>query len=131
QEEIATRVGKSRPAITNALRLLGLPEAVKAQLESGELSAGHARAVLAVPGEQAQVAFAREIVDRRLPKNEAERVAATRRDREAQQPATRKAAGRGPDVHLRALADELTRGLGTRVRINSRSRGGSVEIEFY
>src|SRR5437867_611779 len=47
QDELAERVGKSRPAITNTLRLLGLPDAVKAQLESGELTAGHARAVLA------------------------------------------------------------------------------------
>jgi ParB family chromosome partitioning protein len=127
QDEIAVRVGKSRPTITNALRLLGLPEAVKTQLESGELSAGHARAVLTVPGEQAQVAFAREIVDRRLPKNEAERVAAARRDRVGK-PATKPRSG---DVHLRALAEELTRGLGTRVRITSRARGGSIEIEFY
>src|SRR5947208_10061902 len=50
QEDIAARVGKSRPAITNTLRLLGLPDAVKAQLESGELTAGHARAVRAIEG---------------------------------------------------------------------------------
>jgi len=49
QEEVATRVGKSRPAITNALRLLGLPDAVKARLESGELSAAHARALSRAP----------------------------------------------------------------------------------
>lgn len=127
QEEIAARVGKSRPTITNALRLLGLPEAVKTQLESGELSAGHARAVLAVQGEREQVAFAREIVDRRLPKNEAERVAATRSDRAPK----RAGKARAADVHVRALAEELTRGLGTRVRITPRSRGGSIEIEFY
>jgi ParB family chromosome partitioning protein len=127
QDELAVRVGKSRPTITNALRLLGLPEAVKSQLEAGELSAGHARAVLTIPGDQAQVAFAREIVDKRLPKNEAERVASARRDRLAK-PATR---GRSGDVHLRALAEELTRGLGTRVRITARARGGSIEIEFY
>src|SRR5215470_1499187 len=48
QEEVAGRVGKSRPAITNALRLLGLPDAVKALLENGDLTAGHARAVLSI-----------------------------------------------------------------------------------
>src|SRR5215831_15009722 len=52
QEEIAQRVGKSRPAITNTLRLLALPDAVKAQLEGGELSAGHARAVLSLEDAQ-------------------------------------------------------------------------------
>ena len=69
QEEIAQRVGKSRPAITNTLRLLTLPDAVKAQLEGGELSAGHARAVLALEDEHEQVDFAREVVTRKLSKS--------------------------------------------------------------
>src|SRR6266403_5007933 len=73
QEEIAARVGKSRPAITNSLRLLGLPDAVKALLESGELTAGHARAVLAIEGEREQIDFARDIAARGMPKSEAER----------------------------------------------------------
>lgn len=126
QEEIASRVGKSRPAITNALRLLGLPDAVKAQLESGELSAAHARAVLSVEGTGPRVAFAREIVDRELPKSEAERLASARRPR----PAKRRGA-LPADVFLHGLAEELTRGLGTRVRIARRARGGTIEIEFY
>src|SRR2546427_3084926 len=79
QEKIAARVGKSRPVITNTLRLLGLPDAVKAQLESGELTAGHARAVLAIEGVAEQVSFAREIVTRRLTKSEAERLVTRRR----------------------------------------------------
>src|SRR5437899_1888109 len=127
QEEIAERVGKSRPAITNTLRLLGLPDAVKAQLESGELTAGHARAVLAIEGVAEQVSFAREVVARRLSKSETERLAAGRRDR-AGKPS---AAGRPGDLELRGLAEELTRGLGTRVRITRHSHGGAIEIEFY
>src|SRR5207245_2325908 len=87
QEEIAERVGKSRPAITNTLRLLGLPDAVKAQLESGELTAGHARAVLAIEGVAEQVSFAREVVARRLSKSETERLAAGRRDQPGKRPA--------------------------------------------
>jgi len=127
QEEVAARVGKSRPSVTNALRLLGLPDAVKAQLESGELSAGHARAVLAVDGTAAQTAFAREIVQRRLSKSEAEKLAAARKPAGTKR-RPREAVG---DVHLRALSDELTRALGTRVRIARRARGGTIEIEFY
>src|SRR5436853_2349994 len=127
QDELAERVGKSRPAITNTLRLLGLPDAVKAQLESGELTAGHARAVLAIEGVTEQVSFAREIVTRHLTKSETERLAAARRARQGKQPA----AGRPTDVHLRGLAEEFTRGLGTRVRITRHPRGGSIEIEFY
>jgi len=125
QDELATRVGKSRPAITNALRLLTLPETVKTQLDAGELSAGHARAVLAVEGAGAQVNFAREIVTRRLSKNEAEREAATRRSTPARKPP------QSGDLYLRALADDLTRGLGTKVRITRRGQHGSIEIEFY
>ncbi len=127
QEEIALRVGKSRPAVTNALRLLNLPDAVKAQLESGELSAAHGRAVLAVEGEGAQVDFARELAERRVSKNDAERLAAARRV----VPSKRSLRARPADIHLHALGEELTRGLGTRVRITRRARGGTVEIEFY
>lgn len=127
QEEIAERVGKSRPAITNALRLLGLPEAVKAQVESGELTAGHARAVLAVEGVGEQVSFAREVIAQRLSKSAAEELAAARSSR----PRKRKASVAPTDIHLRGLAEELTRGLGTRVRVLRRGRGGSIEIEFY
>src|SRR5262245_55731969 len=127
QDDIARRVGKSRPAIANALRLLALPETVKAQLEGGELSAGHARAVLAVEGDVARVALAREIPARKLPKSEAERLARSRR---AEQPGS-PAPARERDLHWRALADDLTRGLGTRVRIVPRSKGGMIEIEFY
>src|SRR3989441_4072648 len=127
QDELAERVGKSRPAITNAPRLLGLPDAVKAQLESGELTAGHARAVLAIEGVTEQVSLARAIVTGRLTKSEAERVAAARRDRAGKRPGGE----RPTDLHLRGLADEFTRGLGTRVRITRHSRGGAIEIEFY
>jgi ParB family transcriptional regulator, chromosome partitioning protein len=123
QDDIARRVGKSRPAVANALRLLALPEVVKAQLENNELSAGHARAVLAVEGDEARVAFAREITTRKLPKSEAERLAKARRD--APQARTSR------DPHWRALADELSRALGTRVRLQPRTRGGTIEIEFY
>jgi ParB family chromosome partitioning protein len=126
QDEIAERVGKSRPAITNALRLLGLPDSVKAQLEGGELSAAHGRAVLSIEGEHARIEFAREIVTRRISKNEAERLAAARRRRPGR---TRN--GGSSDAVLNGLAEELTRSLGTRVRIGRRTRGGAIEIEFY
>ncbi len=120
QEEIAGRVGKSRPAIANALRLLALPDSVKAQLEGGELSAGHARAVLSVDGDEARVSFGREIAAKRLPKSEAERLARARR-----------AGAPNAGVHWKALAEDLTRALGTRVRLLPKTRGGAIEIEFY
>ena len=127
QEEIAQRVGKSRPAITNTLRLLTLPDAVKAQLEGGELSAGHARAVLALEDEHEQVDFAREVVTRKLSKSATEGLAAARSKR----PAKRTAGTTSSNLHVRALAEELTKEFGTRVRITPRARGGSIEIEYY
>jgi ParB family chromosome partitioning protein len=81
--------------------------------------------VLAVEGADEQVRFAREIAARGVTKSEAEQLAAARRSR----PAMRRAPA--VDIHLRGLAEELTRGFGTRVRIVRRSRGGSIEIEFY
>jgi len=83
--------------------------------------------VLAIEGVTEQVSFAREIVTRRLSKSDTERLAAARRDRQGKRPA----AGRPGDLHLRGLAEELTRGFGTRVRITRHPQGGSIEIEFY
>ena len=128
QDEVARAVGKSRPAVTNALRLLGLPEAVKAQLEGGELSAGHARAVLSVRDAEERVEFARELAADGVTKNEAERRARVRRTTGHRDGTTRR---RVEDPHWRAVAEELTRALGTRVRVTPRARGGSIEIEFY
>jgi ParB family chromosome partitioning protein len=127
QDEVARAVGKSRPAVANALRLLGLPEAVKAQLEGGELSAGHARAVLSVRDVEERVEFARELAADGVTKNEAERRARVRRTA-GHRDTTRR---RVDDPHWRAIAEELTRALGTRVRVTPRARGGSIEIEFY
>jgi ParB family transcriptional regulator, chromosome partitioning protein len=129
QDEVAQAVGKSRPAVANALRLLALPDAVKAQLEGGELSAGHARAVLSVGSPDAQVEFAKEIAADRVTKGEAERRAQVRRvanGRRAPRPRHRP-----DDPQLRAVVDELTRSLGTRVRVTPRAKGGVIEIEFY
>jgi len=132
QEEVAGRVGKSRPAVANALRLLGLPEEVKARLRAGEITASHARAVLSVAGTEAQVALAAEIAQRGLPKSEAERMAAAQRTRP---PVSRpRGSARGTaagDPNWRAIAENLTRKLATRVRVIQRARGGTIEIEFY
>jgi ParB family transcriptional regulator, chromosome partitioning protein len=126
QDDIARQVGKSRSSVANALRLLSLPGPVKEMLRSGTLSAGHARAVLAVSGEAAQLAFAREVVERGLSKASAEQQVTARRTKP-----TRRAPKLTIDIHLRALTEELTRSLGTRVRIIRSPKGGTIEIEFY
>ena len=128
QDQVAQAVGKSRPSITNAMRLLALPEAVKAQLEGGELSAGTARSVLTIGDATAQVEFAKELAADGATKSEAERRARVHKTGGTRAATTRR---RGDDPHWRAVAEELTRSLGTRVRVTPRARGGSIEIEFY
>lgn len=130
QDQVAQAVGKSRPAIANALRLLALPDAVKAQLEGGELSAGHARAVLSIGDASSQVEFAQEIAFDGVSKNEAERRARARRTGGVRSPEKTRSRN-GGDPHWRAVAEDLTRALGTRVRVTPRARGGTIEIEFY
>ncbi len=127
QEQIAERVGKSRSAVANTLRLLTLPDSVKTQLERGEISAGHARALLATEDPAAREAMAREVSTRKLSVRDTERLAAKRRTR----PLQRGAEVPRLDLNLRALADELTRDFGTRVRISRGKRGGAIEMEFY
>jgi len=123
QEEIAERVGKSRPSIANTLRLLKLPEAIKRDLASGKLTAGHARVLLSVEGAEAQLRAARQIQARRLSVREAEQIVATRREH-ASNPQTR-------DLHHQTLERDLSAALGTRVRVHPRGRGGRIEIEYY
>ncbi|HVD26059.1 MAG TPA: ParB/RepB/Spo0J family partition protein [Gaiellaceae bacterium] len=120
--EIAERVGRSKPAVSNRMRLLDLPEDVLAMLERGELTEGHARAVLAVPDHDGRRRLAREIVRRGLSVREAERAArwsgARRKPRKAAAPLDPLLADR-----VKVAAERLT---GRAARI----RGGRLEIEF-
>lgn len=127
QEQAAARVGKSRPAVANALRLLALPEDVRSLVEKGELSAGHARAVLSLPTPARQRAAAQKILTLRLSVREAEamckRLAAEEKKPE---PAKR------PAVNYIAECEKaLTRRLDRKVRIVSGKRKGRFELEFY
>lgn len=120
QEEVAQAVGRSRPAVANTLRLLSLPAAALEALEQGRISAGHARAVLAQPAEDRAWALD-QIVARGLSVRQAE--ALKRPTSRGGRPAER-------DGRHRALEEELTRHVGTRVRISGGSRG-TVQIHFH
>lgn len=127
QEQAAARVGKSRPAVANALRLLALPEDVRSLVEKGELSAGHARAVLSLPTPARQRAAAQKIFTLRLSVRQAEamckRLAAEEKKPE---PAKR------PAVNYIAECEKaLTRRLDRKVRIVGGKRKGRFELEFY
>jgi ParB family transcriptional regulator, chromosome partitioning protein len=124
QEQIADAVGKDRSSIANYVRLLRLPQEVRANLASGALSMGHARALLGIADEARQLQLARDIVASNLSVRETEALI-----RKAQQPAPSKPEP-VKDVHTRAAEDRLRISLGTRVRIVRKGKGGRLEIEF-
>jgi ParB family transcriptional regulator, chromosome partitioning protein len=126
QEDVAERVGKDRTTVANALRLLKLPAAVRAALEDGSVSAGHARALLALPSAADQEQLAKEIVRRGLSVRAVEtRVADIQKGR------VKKRKSRAPDADTRDAELRLSRALGTRVEIRRKRRGGEVRISFF
>ncbi len=122
QAEIAARVGVDRSTVANALRLLKLPPEVRSMVEDGRLTAGHARAILALP-EADRVRWAEEAARSGMSVRELERRAAA-----AREPATRQRKAPPPDPNVRAAEDRLALRLGVPVRIESRRRGGRIVI---
>lgn len=129
QEQIAAAVGKDRSSVANFLRLLKLPEEVRADLASGTLSTGHARALLALPDAAAQRHGAREVISRRLSVRETEALVKKLASPKGQSSSQRKAEPVG-DVHTRAAEDRMRFALGTKVRIVRRGSSGRIEIDF-
>jgi ParB family transcriptional regulator, chromosome partitioning protein len=132
QEAVATSVGKDRATVANTLRLLKLPAEVQADVAGGALSMGHARALLALPGEHSQLQLAREVKTRGLSVRETEAlVKRVLEGDDVSRPSRAHAAeGPAPDVHTRAAEDKLKLMLGTRVRIKRKAKGGRIEIDF-
>lgn len=125
QEELATRIGRSRPQISNTLRLLKLPEPVQLRVAAGVLSAGHARAVLAAGDPQAMQQLADRIVNEDLSVRAAEAIVS-----EAPKPGRVKpAAGKRQDF-LDDLSTRLGDRLDTRVKITLGARKGQISIDF-
>ncbi len=130
QERVADRVGKSRSAVANFLRLRGLPDPVREALAEGRLTMGHAKALLGVESPARQLELARRVLEKGLSVRETERLAARLRE----PPPATEASDEEPDsetVHLTHLADDLARRFGTRVKIRRRGKKGRVELEFY
>jgi ParB family chromosome partitioning protein len=125
-EDIAARVGKDRSSVANTLRLLRLPDEVRAEVASGRLSMGHARAIVSLATEADQRRVAREVLTRNLSVRETEAIA---RKASAPAPDGREQA-RKKDVHTRAAEDQLRLSLGTPVEIKRRGKGGVLEIAF-
>ena len=119
QEAIAERVGKDRSTVANALRLLQLPNEVQAEIESGRISAGHARALAGAGSARAKVELAEKVKRERLSVRDTERLA-------------KQARRTAPDADHRAAEDRLTRSLGTKVTLQVRRNGaGKILVDFY
>ena len=129
-EELARRVGKDRSTVANALRLLGLPAKVQELVATGALSAGHGRALLALEDARAIAGAAQRAVDEKWSVRQLERLAQAAR--KPAQAGGAKAAGAARDeLAARRVGDDLTRRLGTRVRVLPRGKGGRIEIDYH
>ena len=128
QDQVATKVGKERSTVANALRLLALPDEVKAMLRDGALDMGHARALLGVPRIPELVALARQVADGKLSVRETERLVKGKKDGPGS------GAGKKPAMSREAktLIEELQRRLGTKVRLRERGAGkGTLEVDYF
>lgn len=126
QEQVATSVGKSRPAITNALRLLKLPEEVREMAKDGTISAGHARALLAFDNQPMMIECANQIVSKKLTVRDVEKMAKRPAAKSAEQKTVKRRDSFYDEVEL-----SLTEALGTKVKVYNGRNKGTLEIEFY
>jgi ParB family chromosome partitioning protein len=131
QEQIAARVGRSRVAVANTLRLLSLEEDIRASLASGQITEGHARALLGIDDSRTRLDTWRRIVSDTMTVREAEEIARALKSVNKPKAATDRRAVKKTDPHLTALEDELRQAIGMPVAIKKRRTGGSVLIRFH
>lgn len=134
QEELAKRVSKSRTAVTNSMRLLQLDDEVLDLIESGELSAGHARAILGINGKRNQYKAAREVVNNGLSVRQTEKLVKTynRQTSETSKKHEKTEEEKKREIFISAVETELTEIMNTRVSIKQNGvERGKIEIEYY
>jgi ParB family chromosome partitioning protein len=127
QEEVAQRVGKSRPTVANMLRLLNLPANIQAAIVDGRISGAHARALLPLPTPEAQTAVMNSIVKQGLSVRQVEAI--VKKMLSGEKPKAR--APKELPAELAALESDFRQSLGTRVNIQKGAKGGRVVIHFY
>ena len=128
QEQVAERMGKSRPAVTNTLRLLALPEDLLTMVEEGALSAGHARAILGAPTQALQREVAKHVVERGLSVRQTEALVKTIQ-KQQERP---KEKGRDEiSLYLGELEKSLSGRLGRKVTISHHGKKGKIQLEYY
>lgn len=128
QETVASRVSKSRPAVANFLRLRQLPDPIKDSIIDGDLTMGHARALLGVTQKTQQLTVWRKIIEKKLSVRETESLVNRLKIKPS---GTKKKIKSSNDIYYENIAAELSRNFGTKVQIMKRGKKGKVEIEFY
>lgn len=127
QEEVSARVGKSRSSIANTLRLLSLPQSVQALVIQDDLSAGHARALVAIKNEELQLSLAEEAINKDLSVRDIEKkikkALTPPKETDAQSEAYR--------LSLQEIEDLLTKSLGTKVQLREKNNKGRIVISYY
>lgn len=129
QEEAAQRLGRSRSAVANTLRLLGLPTEVKRDVTQGKLSAGHARALLGLDNAQTQVLLARKIIEQQLSVRQTEEM--VRKMKNTPAAAKAKPLKSRNQLHYESLVSDLASRWGTKIAINQSGKKGKLVIEYY
>jgi ParB family chromosome partitioning protein len=128
QDQAAERVGKSRSAVANFLRLRNLPQQIKDSIIDDSLSMGHARALLGVDNKAAQIDIWRKVVSRGLSVRETESLV---RQLRVERTPRRSPPSSSEDVYFSDVTADLSRHFGTKVNIKRRGKVGKLEIEFY
>jgi ParB family chromosome partitioning protein len=128
QEEVAKRVGRSRPQVANTLRLLNLDAEIREAIQVGELSMGHAKVLLSLPEAARQKQLFRRIIETGLSVREAEDAARSLSETKA--PAKARKKDEASPAH-KGIEEELRNVLATRVRVRSDGDRGQIEVEFY
>ena len=126
QEEIAELVGKSRPYITNTMRLLNLSEQVKKYIELDEISPGHGKALLRISDEMKQVELAQRIIKENLSVRKTEEIV-----KEIVEDKKNKNKSKEKDIFIKDIEERLMNTLGTKVNISAGKKKGKIEIEYY
>lgn len=127
QEEVAERVGKSRPTVANALRLLNLPAGIIKMLNEGKLSGGHARALAAIPGEKDKLKAAQRVVEEDLSVRQTERLA-----KALAKPKTSSQTAKPAEIaYIPAVENDLTQKFRRKVRVLQTGDKGKIELEYY
>lgn len=131
QEDAAQRIGKSRAAVANALRLLNLSEAIQGHLRQGRLSVGHAKVILGLDDAAQQTLAAERVIRQSLSVRETEELVASLQTRPGPKGKTKSRPGEAREVHVTALENRLTETLGTKVSFKYRGGKGSLNIKFF